>query len=555
MQKKSQKIVIIGGSVAGLSAAVRIRRIDENAEILVIEKGTKLCFELPALPYFASGLIKKSETFVFGLEEKLTDIYRIEILKGHKAISIKNEKKRVSVKNLATGSVEDISYDRVIVATGFSFQPSKEFKLNANNLFTLDSLDSALKIREYIAKSSAMSVLIVGANYYALQAAGCFLQAGYDVSVLSRSEALLDCFDSEFSAKIKDELQSSGVKLYLNSVVKEVTLNESGMISRVETFGSKINTQLVIYADELKLNNKIISNLSLKIGEGSGIIVNDRMESSEDSILAAGAISETYSKLSGQYENNFHFGGAQLLGRIAGSNAVESEMSYKGNQAACFFKFNKMSLGLTGMTEKTAAQCGKEFDVLNYFSGNKERFVSSSRQIYSKLIIEKGTRRILGAQVISDGDGVSKQIDTYATAIYSGLTVEDLTGLTLSYYPDISPYRSPINGAGMVCENRYANLSESKELEHILKDEDSFILDIRSEKGYSKKHINNSICIPLEQLRDRLEDLPTDKNIYIVSNIGLRGYVAERILKGCGFTGVYNIDGGISSLEINENIF
>ena len=546
------KIVIVGGGTAGVSAATRARRINEDAEITIIEMSNYVAYPISALPAFICGKIKDKNGIISDYEEKLANIYKINVIKNSEVTKIDDNEKKVVIKNLKTNTTSEKSYDKLILANGSKFGVS--YKNNCPNFFKITNLDDAIAIRNYIDKTSARNITIIGENYFALILANAFVNSGFIVNIISEENKLFKELDDEFSFLLKEEFSRSGTRVFLNTTIDRYIKNENSVIYKLELSNYSIDTQVVIYCKDLKPNTHLAYQIDIPVGDNGGILVNENMETKKQDIFAVGSVAESFNLITKENEISYFLGNAQFQGRVAGSVAGGVPLEFKGIIGTKFLKFNKLSIGITGLSENTAKEKGFDISSLTIFNGNYERFISGSAKIHIKVIIDNKTRKILGAEICGKGEGVDKRLDVFATAIYASLTVDDLVNLNLCYTPDISTYKDPINVIGMVAANKLDGISNSVTLSEINFDEDLLILDIRTKIEYQKEHLLNSLWIPLDEIRKRIGEIPKEKIIYIYGHVGLRGYVAERILKGAGFQKVYNINGGITSIKISENM-
>ncbi len=555
INNKKLKILIIGGSVAGLSAATRARRINELAEITIIDDSKYIGYPISILPAFASGVINKKESVVSGQEEKIIEVYNIRILKNHKATQIDRKEKKVTIKNIETKKISEILYDKLILACGNKFILPKTSEIRSKNIFILKKFDDALNIRSYIEKTAAEEITIIGVNYLGLLTANNFIKKGFKVTIIEEKQRLMEEFDDEFSFLIKNELLKNGANVIVGASIKKLIRNDKDIVYKIMLDnGIVIHPQLVIFFERIAPNIDLANQSSLSIGNTGRIIVNNKMQTQDLDIFAVGNISETFNSITKCPGNNHLIGPAQFQGRVAATNAAGVEMTYTGIIGTKIIKFQNLTIGITGLNKEYAKENGYNIFSLTIYAGNHERFFSGAEQLRLKIIVDKENRKVLGAQVSSKGDGVDKTLDVLATAIYSGLTVDDLINLNLSYSTELSTSKSPINIIAMAAANRLDGLSNTVNMNDIYVNDKICILDIRNKKEYLKSHIESSIWIPLNELRSRLDEIPKDMDIYIYGHIGVRGYIAERILKGSGFDSVFNIEGGLTSIKVSENM-
>jgi len=549
------KIIVIGGGASGLSAATRARRINEHAEITVIDVNKFINYTMSVLPRYVAGIIKNKEEFMVGGETRISLIYNIKVMLKSEVTKILPEEKKVIIKNIETQVVLEKNYDKLIIATGNKYLLPKSFN-GATNFFRLRNIDDAIEIREYIAKTSARNISIITDNIMSVLLVDQFLASGFDVSIISESSRLVKEFDDEFNLLLIKEMESQGIKVYLNSQLKYIK-NENNLVTKINIGDKVVNTHLVIYLNNIKPNVDLAKDAGLILDEWiSGIIVNEKMQTSNSDIFAIGSIAASFSVITKGRERIALNNPAQFQGRVAGTVAAGGLMNYTGILGTKIVKFNNLYVGSTGIDEEEASKSGFTPFSLTIFSGNSDRFVHGSKQLHLKIIVDKITRRVLGAFIAGKERGVDKKLDVLVTAIYSKLTIDDLINLNLSYIPDISTYKDPINLIGMIGANRLDDISDSVSLDDINKNgiDDYIILDIRNKNEYEQEKLSGAICIPLEELRIRYNELSKDKKIYIYGKTGLRSYIAERILKGLGYERVFNVDGGLSSMKLLSNI-
>jgi NADPH-dependent 2,4-dienoyl-CoA reductase/sulfur reductase-like enzyme/rhodanese-related sulfurtransferase len=554
MNNEPIKIIIIGGGTAGISAATRARRINENAEITIIEESGFAAYPMSALPSFVSGLIKHSDFVLPNNEEYLSNVFNLILIKNHRVLKINKEAKNIHIQNLKTNIVIEKNYDTLIISTGIKFSIPKFLNVQASNFFILKNLDDAINIRQFIEKTSIKNITLIGSNFFSLNLANSFLQNGFNVSIIEKSGRILNDFDDEFNYILKEEIIKSGIKFYPESQIRKFIKTESGTVNKIETNFSFHDVQLVIYCDNIAPNSDLASFAKLQISNDGGIVTDKTMQTSCQGIFAAGSCAQTFHSISSKPEISFFIGPTQFQGRVAGTNAASGMMNFTGVLGTNFMNFNGFCIGITGLTEEKARLAGFKAVSLTTFNGNRERFMHGSTKLHSKIVYDSDTRQILGALVCGNGDGVDKRLDVFSTAIYSKLVVDDLINLNLCYSPEISTYKDPVNVIGMVAANRLDHISTSIKLNDINFSDDIVLLDVRSKSEFQKEHLLNSLWIPLLELRARLNEVPTDKPIYIYGHVGMRGYIAERILKGRGYEKVFNIDGGMTSIKISENL-
>jgi len=549
------KIIVIGGGTSGLSAATRARRINEHADITIIDVCSYINYRISIIPRYVAGTIKNKEEFMLGGESRIPAVYNIKLISRSEVTKILPEDKKVIIRNIETHTILEKTYDKLIIATGNKYILPKLFS-GAANFFKLRNIDDAIEIREYIRKTSARNISIISDNIVSVLLADQFLANGFNVNIISEGTRLVKEFDDEFNLLLIKEMESQGINVYLNSQLEYIK-NENDLVTKINIGEKLINTHLIIYLNKIKPNVDLARDAGLVLDDqGNGILVDEKMQTSNRDIFAIGSIATSFSTITKGRERINLYGPAQFQGRVAGTVAAGGLMNYTGILGTKIVKFNNLYVGSTGMDEEEALKSGFTPFSLNIFSGNSDRFVQGSKQLHLKIIVDKITRRVLGAFVAGRDRGVDKKLDVLVTAIYSKLTIDDLINLNLSYIPDISTYKDPINLIGMIGANRLDNISDSVNLNDINKDgaKDYIILDIGNKNEYEYERLSGAISIPLEELRTRYKELEKDKKIYVYGKTGLRSYIAERILKGLGFEKVFNVDGGLLSMKLLSNV-
>lgn len=554
--ERSVKLVIVGGSVAGITAAKRARRLDEKLDITIIDESKYLCYPLPAIPIFSSGRIKKLEAIYSNDESAFIDVYNIKLLSNHKALEIDRENKIVSVRNLSSEKKFEISYDNLILATGSAFKLPKITLKKINNVFTLNNLEESIKIREFIEKTSAREIIIVGYCHHALITANSFIKDGFEVTIIDKKSFDINEFDPEFRFLIKDELVKSGVKFYSNTVIKKYIKTAKETASSIElSNGMTIKSQIIIFFDNYSANTELAEKSNLDMGITGRIKVNEFFQTNkDDNIYAIGSIAETFNKITSKPYFSKLAIPVQIQGRIAGSSTANKKLPYPGCLGTCILKIQNLVFGSTGLTLRNAQKNEINAFSVTLFIGEKERYTHDNEKLHLKITINRDDKKIIGAQVCGSGTSVDKVLDILVTAISLECHINDLASFEFSYSPELSLQRNQINTLGMIAANMLDKISISKGFEELLFNNNICFLDVRNKHEYEKAHIDGALWIPLNELRARIDEVPKDIDIYIYGHIGLRGYVAERILKGNGFLNVYNIEGGITTIKLLEKM-
>ena len=554
MSIRKEEIAIVGGSNVGIASATRIRRIREDVNITIFDKSEHIGYPTSGIPYFLSDALKSSDTFTKGFEERLTDIYNINISKRCEVQSINRDKKTITIYNLENKQIFEKAYDKLVLATGFYFSLSDKDLLDCPNFFIIKNIEQAIRAKDYIRNRGVKKLSIVGINTISVNIAISMIEAGYEVALITKEKNLVENFDNEFDYILKNELTKAGIKIYCgieNIIYKK---NGENIVTSIEINYLDIETQLIIYCDNPTPNAYLATNSGLITGKKRAVLVDSLFQTSDPDIYSGGGVAEFSNNPFGFYSRILGINQAMSHGRNIGSNVSGvkgCKQIFIGN---VFFKIKNFYIGAAGVSEAEAELNSIETYSITIFSGDRERFIPETSQIHTKLIVNKKTQAIIGAFVCGKSNEVSKKLDVLITSIYGGITVSELSGLNFTYHPTISTIKDTLNIAGMIACDYSDGLTNLVSLENSELERDIFILDVRNKKERDKSMVMNSKWIPLAELRARLNELPKDKNIYIYGNVGLRGYIAERILKNNDFKNTFNISGGITSIKINENI-
>lgn len=564
------KVIIIGASISGLTAAKRLRRLNDKIEILLIDSKDYIGYPITGIPYFTAGILKNHETFTVSYEEQLISVYNLKLLKSSWVYKIDFSKNIVYIKNLKTEVLYEENYTYLIIASGIKANISeKSSSMNLKNVFYINSIEKAIEARKYLEKTGINKITIVGDNIISLSFINTFLTTGYELNILTKENRLFTQFDPDFSFLIEEELIKRDVKIYKNFNIIKFKKTNNIVKSIVSDF-TYLDVQVVFYFDEIVPNTGFIDKTIMLSGINNNAIINENFKTYFNNVYTTGSVAEVKDKITEKNIYTISARESSIRGRIV-ANIVHNEILkennieknknekninlYKGYIRNEIGFIKNFIFGITGINEEEAKKNGFDTITISIFSGDKERFVSFKNKMYIKLIIDKINRKILGAQICSKNSNIDKRLDVLYTAIYSDLTIDNLINLNLSYSPEISLIKDPINIIGMIGANIldcYTNYITNFDFNI---NENVFILDVRSKKEREKSFLLKSYWIPLTQLRTRLNEIPKDKKIYIYGNNGIRGYIAERILKQNNFNFVYNIGGGINLIKIKENIF
>jgi NADPH-dependent 2,4-dienoyl-CoA reductase/sulfur reductase-like enzyme/rhodanese-related sulfurtransferase len=548
-----RKIVVVGGVAGGASAAAKARRQDEFAEIIVFEKGPYISFANCGLSYYISGEIADRSNLFLQTPESFKVRHNIEVKVNHKVMKILREKKCVVVSDLSSGREFEESYDKLILAPGALPIVPPLPGIQAKNVFTVRSIPDIDNIQQYLNDRSITQVAVVGGGYIGLEMTEALLTRGLSVKVIEKANQILPPMDREMTQPIQNHLQQKGVEVILGDGVKEFLLDKNGLVKKIGLeSGRTIPAQMAILSIGIRPDIQLAREAGLKIGSSGAVEVNERMETSDPDIYAVGDCAESVHLVTGKKVWIALGGPANKQGRIAGANAAGGCKVMKGVLGTAIVKVCDMVAARTGLNEREATQHGLDYYCSYIHADDHASYYPGAKRLTIKLLIENTNGRLLGAQVIGSS-GVDKRIDVLATALYAGLTIEDLGNLDLAYAPQFGSARDPVIVAGFVAENilhgEVAALTSEEMIKEMERGKGVPILDVRSPKEYATEAISGSTLIPIDELRSRVAELAQyrDQELVIHCGTGLRSYLACRILLAHGFSKAKNLSGGITT--------
>ena len=539
------KIVIVGGVAAGASAATKARRINEDAEIIIFEKGQYVSFANCGLPYYVGGDILKKDNLLLVTPQIFKQRFNIDVRVDHEVIDIDPHDKKVTVKSGKETFTE--TYDKLILATGCRPVQLSIPGINLHNVFTVFTVNDAENISAALCEGID-SAVIVGGGFIGLETAEALLKKGIKTTLVEKLEQLIPNFDPEFSVPLERHFKDIGLELKLGVALKTILGQE-----RVEAIelddGSIIKAQMVIMSIGAVPQLELAKKAGVAIGQAGGVLVDATMQTSVNSIFAAGDIVESMHLVSREKVRIPLAGSANKQGRIAGANAVGSKMLFKGVLGTAIIKVGELTVARTGLNEREAKELGMKYYVSYVPSYSNACYYPGAKIIQLKIVFEQFTGKLLGAQAIGSL-GVDKRIDVLSTAIYAGLTVFDLENLDLAYAPPYNSAKDASIMAGMTAANilrgevRHVTPSQMWELK---KNPDYIIVDVRTPNEYSRGAVDGAINLPVDDLRQRYRELDKSKKIILYCAAGYRSYNAYRFLIQKGYN-VYNLSGGYKGI-------
>lgn len=545
----SKKVLIVGGVAGGATTAARLRRLDENIEIIMFERGEYISFANCGLPYYIGGAIEERGALLVQTPEAMKARFNIDVRVKNEVLKVLPDTKEVEVKNLNTGEIYKESYDYLVLSPGSTPLKPPIPGIDAPNIFSLWNIPDTDAIKDYVTKNSLKKAIVVGGGFIGLEMAENLHSLGLEVSIVEMLDQVMAPVDFEMAQIVHEHLKSKDVNLHLKDGVKGFQY-KNGVTTVTLQSGTTLDADIIILSIGVRPNSQLAKEAGLQLNERGGIVVDEHLKTSNESIYALGDAIEVVDYVNGNKAMVPLAGPANKQGRIVANNIVGREEKYKGTQGTSIAKIFDLTVANTGTNEKTLKRLGKEYkkDYLVSFIHVKSHagYYPKAMPMTIKLIFDmKG--KVLGAQIVGY-DGVDKRIDVIATSIRFGATIYDLKELELAYAPPYSSAKDPVNMVAFVAEN-ILNGDVEPLLWNELKDIDknnTIILDVRDAVEREIGYIDGSMNIPLNELRNRMGELDKEKTIVIYCAIGLRGYIASRILKQNGFK-VKNFCGGFTT--------
>ncbi len=537
------KVLIVGGVAGGASAAARLRRLDEHAEIILFERGGYISFANCGLPYYIGGEITERAALTLQTPESFAARFRVDVRVQNEVTAIDAQKKIVTVKNHKTGTSYTERYDRLILSPGAEPITPAIAGVDSKRVFTLRNIPDTDRIKGFIDAEAPHTAVVVGGGYIGVEMAENLTNAGLKVTVVELADHVIAPLDYEMACEVHEHLRQKGVTLLLGREVKAIT--DTGKSLTVTMDEGAICADMVMLSIGVRPESAVARTAELAVNPRGAIVVNEHMQTSNPDIFAVGDAVEVADLTTGEGAYIPLAGPANKQGRIAADNIAGIPSVYRGTQGTGILKCFDLTVGTTGITERRAQQLGLDYAKSYTYSASHATYYPGSGSMSIKLIYENGTGRILGAQAVGF-DGVDKRIDVLATALRAGITVHDLTELELAYAPPFSSAKDPVNMAGFVAQNAMegrVKLFHWHDLKRLMQEKFVTLLDVRSKEEYQYGHPEGFINIPLDELRARLDELDRSKPVYATCQVGLRGYYACRILTQHGFN-CYNLSGG-----------
>ncbi len=542
----SKKVLIVGGVAGGASTAARLRRLDENAEIIMFERDEYISFANCGLPYYIGESIKERSKLLVQTPEAMKARFQIDVRNNSEVIKIDPDKKMVTVNSKTKGTYEE-SYDYLVLSPGAKALRPNIPGIESDKIFTLRNIPDTDRVKEYVDRLGTMSAVVIGGGFVGVEMAENLKERGLTVTLVEAAPHILAPFDFDMAILAEKELVDNGISLITQDGVKSFR-EENSQVEVTLSSSTKITADMVILAIGVTPDTRFLQGSGLEFGVKGHILVNDRMQTNIEGIYAVGDAIEVVDFVTKNSTAIPLAGPANKQGRIAADNIAGLNSRFKGSQGTSIIKVFDLSAASTGANERALQKANVDYKTIFIHPVSHASYYPGAVPMTLKLIFnEEG--KVLGAQGIGY-EGVDKRIDVIATVIRLGGTIEDLTELELSYAPPFSSAKDPVNMAGFVAQNVLEGRSHVGSWGDVeqLNPEEYTLVDVRTELEYMNGHVEGAINIPVDELRDRLSELDSNKMIVEYCQVGLRGYVADRILTQHGFK-VMNITGGYKSIS------
>lgn len=538
------KVVIVGGVAGGASAAARLRRLDEQAEIIVFERTGFVSYANCGLPYYIGGVIEEESALTLQSPKGFWDRFHITVKTSHEVTAIHPEEHTVEVHNLETGEHFIETYDKLILSPGAHPIRPKLPGIDSKKLFCLRTVEDTLRIHSYVQEHKPTSAVVVGGGYIGIEAAENLRELGLEVTLLQRPKQLMNNLDFDMATFVHMKMRDSGINLHLGANVTGFQEVDGRIVTNVAE-GNPITADMVLLAIGVMPESHLAKEAGLQLGMKGAIAVNDRMETSAPDVYAVGDAVQVKHQVTGEDAVISLAGPANKQGRIVADVIAGLNNRYKGSLGSSVIKVFDLTVANTGLSEKAASAAGYQYESVVLSPGSHAGYYPGATPMTMKVVFEQETLRLLGAQIVG-GEGVDKRIDVLATAIQAGIRADQLKDLDLAYAPPYSSAKDPVNMAGFMIENLATGIVKQWHWDQepsLPRDGSLQLLDVRTVGEYERGHIEGFTNIPVDNLRDNLGELDPSKPVYVICQSGVRSYIASRILTQRGFD-CFNFSGG-----------
>lgn len=538
------KVIIIGGVAGGASAAARIRRLDETAQIIVLERSNYVSYANCGLPYFIGGVIREQAELTLQTPQSFWERFHIDVRVRNEAVDIDVKSKTVAIRRLDTGEIYHEQYDKLLLSPGAKPVVPHLPGVTSDRIFSLRTVEDTLSIRKFIEEYKPATAVLVGGGFIGLEMAENLTAMGISVTVIQRSNQLFAPMDADMASFIHAQMRSHGVKLELEKTVTGFSSKGGKPVTMIKD-SEPISSDMVLLGVGVEPDTALAEKAGLALGIRGAVAVNEYMETSVPDIYAVGDAVEVSHFVTGKKSLISLAGPANKQGRIAADNICGGNSMFKGTQGSSVIKIFEMTGAVTGINEKTAEAAGIVYDKVVLSPVSHAAYYPGGQTMYMKVLYEKETLRLLGAQ-IAGYEGVDKRIDVIAAAIRAGMTADKLAELELAYAPPYSSAKDPVNMAGFMIENLETEKVAQfhwNEVEKLKCDGSMTLIDVRTAEEFDSGHIKGFFNIPVDELREHIEEFDIRNPVYVVCQSGLRSYIACCILSQHGFE-CYNLSGG-----------
>jgi CoA-disulfide reductase len=544
----SKRVLIVGGVAGGASAAARLRRLDETAKIIMFERGEYISFANCGLPYYIGGAIKTRDELLLQKPQSFSRRFNVDVRVNNEVVKINSRERNVEVVNKSTGEKYIEKYDKLVLSPGAEPARPPIPGIDSSRVFTLRNIADTDRIAEFMETNNPKKAIVVGAGYIGLEMVENLHSRDLAVEVVEMMDQVMPILDKEMADYLHRQLRKHGVSLNLGESVLSFQQTDSSVKVKLSS-GKELDCDFVMLATGVKPEIKLVEEARLEIGSFGGIKVNEYLQTSDPDIYAIGDAIEVRDFVLGNATLVPLAGPANKQGRMVADNICGKKRSYKGTQGTAILKVFDLTVAMTGASEKALKKTKIDYEKIYIHPGNHAGYYPGAKSMHIKLLFEKPEGRILGVQIVGS-DGVDKRIDVFAVAIRAGMTVYDLQELELAYAPPYGSGKDPVNMAGFVAANILDDTVKVKHFDELEKDE--FILDARTPAEFRKESIPNAVNIYINNLREKMDELPKDKTINVYCTVGFRSYLACRILEQNGFD-VRNMPGGYITYRTIEN--
>ena len=537
------KVIIVGGVAGGASAAARLRRLDEKADITIYERSKFISYANCGLPYYIGGIIENKDDLILQTADSFYSRFRVNVKVEHEVLSVNPVDKMVLVKNILTNEEFYDNYDKLILSPGAKPIVPENLKYS-KQIFTLRTVEDTFKIKNYIIENNPKNAVIIGGGFIGLEMAENLTHSNIETTIIQRGNHLLNTLDEDMASFVHSVFRKNKVNILLNSTTKDIKVVNNKIEISLQN-DTKIITDMLIVSIGVMPENKLAKDIGLELGIKGAIKVNSRMQTSINDIYAVGDVVEVKHFVTDNDSVISLAGPANKQGRIAADNICGLKSEYRGSQGSNIIKLFDITAASTGINETTARKLYKNYEKVILSPMSHAGYYPGGKILTIKIIYDRDTLKILGAQIVGF-DGVDKRIDVIATAIRANMKATELKDLDLSYAPPYSSAKDPINMAGYIIDNIENGLVKQfyyDDIEVLRKNKDVILLDTRTVVEYNYGHAEGFVNIPLDSLRDRIGELNHSKKIFVMCQSGLRSYLATRILNQNGFDS-YNFVGG-----------